>query len=327
IDIVAAIVIILTALLLSRGMSEAARMENILVILKVLAIILFVIVGLTAINFSNYVPFIPEHKVTDAGDFGGWQGIYAGVSMIFLAYIGFDSIAANSAEAINPQKTMPRGILGSLLVAIVLFVAVALVLVGMFHYSQYADNAEPVGWALRESGHGIVAAVVQAISVIGMFTALIGMMLAGSRLLYSFGRDGLLPSWLGKLNNKHLPNRALVILTIIGVLIGSMFPFAFLAQLISAGTLVAFMFVSLAMYQLRKREGKDLPIPSFKLPLYPVLPAVTFILVLLVFWGLSFEAKLYTLIWFIVGIFIYLLYGMRHSKKDRDDAYKSPKKP
>ncbi|MEH4363855.1 amino acid permease, partial [Klebsiella pneumoniae] len=168
-----------------------------------------------------------------------------------------------------PQKTMPRGILGSLSVAIVLFIAVALVLVGMFHYSQYANNAEPVGWALRQSGHGVVAAIVQAISVIGMFTALIGMMLAGSRLLYSFGRDGLLPSWLSHLNDKHLPNRALVILTIIGVLIGSMFPFAFLAQLISAGTLVAFMFVSLAMYRLRKREGKDLPIPAFKLPLYP----------------------------------------------------------
>lgn len=306
-------------------MSEAARMENILVILKVLAIILFVIVGLTAINVSNYVPFIPEHKVTATGDFGGWQGIYAGVSMIFLAYIGFDSIAANSAEALDPQKTMPRGILGSLSVAIVLFIAVALVLVGMFHYSQYANNAEPVGWALRQSGHGVVAAIVQAISVIGMFTALIGMMLAGSRLLYSFGRDGLLPSWLSHLNDKHLPNRALVILTIIGVLIGSMFPFAFLAQLISAGTLVAFMFVSLAMYRLRKREGKDLPIPAFKLPLYPVLPAITFVLVLLVFWGLGFEAKLYTLIWFIVGIILYLSYGLRHSKKNDVAEYHPPK--
>ena len=90
-------------------MTEAARMENILVILKVLAIILFVIVGLTAINFSNFVPFVPEHKVTKSGDFGGWQGIYAGVSMIFLAYIGFDSIAANSAEAINPQKQCLEG--------------------------------------------------------------------------------------------------------------------------------------------------------------------------------------------------------------------------
>ena len=325
IDLVAAIVIILTALLLSRGMSEAARIENILVILKVLAIVLFVIVGLTAIQASNYVPFIPEHKVTATGDFGGWQGIYAGVSMIFLAYIGFDSIAANSAEAINPQKTMPRGILGSLIIAIVLFVAVALVLVGMFHYSKYAGNAEPVGWALRQSGHGVVAAVVQAISVIGMFTALIGMMLAGSRLLYSFGRDGLLPSWLAKLNDKHLPNRALVILTVIGVLIGSMFPFAFLAQLISAGTLIAFMFVSIAMYSLRKREGKDLPIPAFKVPFFPVLPVITFLLVLLVFWGLSFEAKLYTLIWFLVGIVIYVLYGIKHSKKNDEDDYVIPK--
>ena len=114
---------------------------------------MFIIVGLTAIQASNYVPFIPEHKVTENGDFGGWQGIYAGVSMIFLAYIGFDSIAANSAEAINPQRTMPRGILGSLAVALVLFVGVALVLVGMFHYSKYAGNAEPVGWALRQSGH------------------------------------------------------------------------------------------------------------------------------------------------------------------------------
>ena len=123
------------------------------------------------------------------------------------------------------------------------------------------------------------------------------------------------PAWLSHLNHKHLPNRALVILTIIGVLIGSMFPFTFLAQLISAGTLVAFMFVSLAMYRLRKREGKDLPKPAFKLPLYPVLPAITFVLVLLVFWGLSHEAKLYTLIWFFIGIVIYLLYGLKHSKK------------
>lgn len=317
IDIVAAIVIILTTCLLAYGVSAAARIENILVVIKVLAVLLFIVVGLTAIDFSNYVPFIPEHKVTETGSFGGWQGIYAGVSMIFLAYIGFDSIAANSAEAINPQKTMPRGILGSLLIAVVLFVAVSLVLVGMFTYSAYAGNAEPVGWALRQSGFGLVAAVVQAISVIGMFTALIGMMLAGSRLLYSFGRDGLLPSWLGKLNNKHLPNRALIILTIIAVVIGSMFPFAFLAQLISAGTLVAFMFVSIGIFGLRPREGKDIPVPAFKMPFYPIMPVITFVSVVIVFWGLGLEAKLYTLAWFIIGILIYLFYGVRHSKKDK----------
>ncbi len=105
IDIVAAVAIILVALLLSRGVSEAARVENVLVVLKVLAVILFIVVGASAIRFSNYVPFIPAyHANPDGSAFGGWQGIYAGVSMIFLAYIGFDSIAANSAEAINPQK-------------------------------------------------------------------------------------------------------------------------------------------------------------------------------------------------------------------------------
>ena len=127
----------------------------------------------------------------------------------------------------------------------------------------------------------------------------------------------LTPAWLSHLNHKHLPNRALVILTIIGVLIGSMFPFTFLAQLISAGTLVAFMFVSLAMYRLRKREGKDLPKPAFKLPLYPVLPAITFVLVLLVFWG--FKS------WFFIGIVIYLLYGLKHSKKNEEEEYHVPK--
>ncbi|MCU5745395.1 amino acid permease [Staphylococcus sp. SQ8-PEA] len=319
IDIIAALVIIVTALVLAYGVSEAARVENVLVILKVFAVLLFIVVGLTVIHPENYVPFIPEYVEGKNGAFGGWQGIYAGVSMIFLAYIGFDSIAANSAEAINPQKTMPRGIIGSLLIAAVLFVSVSLVLVGMFKYTEYGNTAEPVGWALRQSGFGIVAVIVQGISVIGMFTALIGMMLAGSRLVYSFGRDGLLPSWLGRLNQKHLPNNALLFITIIAVLIGSVFPFDFLAQLISAGTLIAFMFVSVGVFALRRREGKDIPMPSFKMPFYPVLPVLALISTMVVFWGLSSEAKLYTLGWFILGLVIYLVYGVHNSKKHKQD--------
>ncbi|MCC7666687.1 APC family permease [Liquorilactobacillus satsumensis] len=314
IDLVAVIVVILVGLLLARGVSGAARVENILVVLKVLAILLFVFVGLTAIHASNYSPFIPKyHPNADGSAFGGWQGIYAGVSSIFLSYIGFDSIAANSAEAKDPKKTMPRGILGSLVLAVILFVSVSLVMVGMFKYSSYANNAEPVGWALRESGHPIIAIVVQTVAVVGMFTALIGMMMAGSRLLYSFGRDGMLPKWLGSLNKDNLPNRALVVLSIVGVILGAVFPFAFLAQLISAGTLIAFMFVSLGIYALRPREGKDLPEPSFKMPLYPVMPALAFLAAFAVFWGLDMGAKLYALYWFIFGLVIYFGYGMRHS--------------
>lgn len=318
-DLIATVVILLVAWLLSRGVSEAARVENILVVLKVLAILAFIAIGLTAIHPSNYAPFIPAYHVdADGSAFGGWKGIYAGMSTIFLAYIGFDSIAANSAEAKNPEKTMPRGIIGSLIVAVILFMAVSLVLVGMFKYSAYAGNAEPVGWALRESGHRLAATVIESVAVIGMFTALIGMMMAGSRLLYSFGRDGMLPKTLGKLTaKKGQPNHALLVLTVIGVIIGALFPFDFLSQLISAGTLIAFMFVSLGIYRLRPREGKDIADPAFKMPWYPVMPALAFIGALIVFLGLDIQAKLYSGVWFVIGLIVYLVYGMHHSVLDK----------
>ncbi len=313
VDLVSVIVIIAVALLIAQGVSGAARVENLLVILKVFAILLFVVVGAFAIKKANFVPFIPKYRMTANGAFGGWQGIYSGVSMIFLSYIGFDSIAANSAEAINPQKTMPRGILGSLLIAVVLFVAVSLVLIGVMPYMKYANSAEPVGMALRAINHPYVAVVVQTIAVVGMFTALIGMTLAGSRLIYSFGRDGMLPKWLGKLDEKNRPNHALFALTFGAVLIGAFFPFAFLSQLISAGTLISFMFVCLGIYALRRREGKDIKDPDFKMPLYPVMPFLGFAAALFVFLGLSHDAKLYAGFWFLAGLIIYFVYGINHS--------------
>ena len=313
IDIISLVSILLVALLIGHGVSRAARVENALVVLKVLAILLFIAVGVFAIKKVNFTPFIPKYKMTANGPFGGWQGIYAGVSMIFLSYIGFDSIAANSAEAINPQKTMPRGILGSLAIAVTLFVGVSLVLIGIMPYQKYANSAEPVGLALRFAGHPIVAIIVQTIAVLGMFTALIGMSMAGSRLIYSFGRDGMLPKWLGKLNADRRPNNALWTLTIVAILLGAFFPFSMLSQLISAGTLIAFMFVSLGIYKLRPREGKDIDDPSFKMPFYPVLPALGFMAALIVFLGLDYQAKLYSGIWFILGLIIYFSYGVRHS--------------
>jgi APA family basic amino acid/polyamine antiporter len=209
---------------------------------------------------------------------------------------------------------MPRGIIGSLIIAVTLFMAVSLVLVGMFHYTQYAGIAEPVGWALRHSGHTVAATVIEGVAVIGMFTALIGMMMAGSRLLYSFGRDGMLPRYLGQLTSKDgLPNHALLVLAVIAVAIGAFFPFEFLSELISAGTLIAFMFVSLGIYRLRPREGRDIADPAFKMPFYPVLPALAFVGALVVFMGLDVQAKVYSGIWFVVGLIIYFAYGVRHS--------------
>ena len=290
IDLSALFAVLIVTILLWRGTNTTARVENVLVIGKVLVILIFIGVGLTAIHPANYVPFIPAHK--PGTDFGGWQGIFAGAAQIFLAYIGFDSIAANSAEAKDPKKTMPRGIIGSLVIATILFVTVALVLVGMFHYSKYANNAAPAAWALLNSGHEFTSNLLSVVALVGMFTAIIGMMLAGSRLLYAFGRDGLLPKFLGKVNDKGLPNNALLVLSVIAILIGSVFSFTELAGLISAGTLIAFIIVSLGVYALRPREGKDIPVPGFKMPLYPVLPALAALGSGFIFYQLDNQTKL-----------------------------------
>ena len=313
------LVALLAAFLVSFGVSKASRVENILVVVKVLAILLFVVVGLTVIKKANFIPFIPHYRATSHGPFGGWQGIYAGVSMIYISFLGFDTIASNSAEAVNPQKTMPRGIIGSLLIAVVLFVAVSLVLVGMVPYQQYLNSAEPVGYALRTAGFTHIATIVQSVAILGMFTALIGLCMASSRLVYSFGRDGMIPNKLGKLNNNHRPANSLWTVAIIAIIISAFIPFSFLTQLVSAGTLIAFMFVSIGIYRLRPREGKDIADPAFKMPWYPVLPLLAFLGSFAVFWGLDLQAKKYMLIWSLIGIVIYFVYGIRHSAMNKSN--------
>lgn len=311
IDILAAFAILIVGVLISRGVHQVSRIENIIVSVKLLVILMFIVVGVTAIHPQNYVPFLPAHQ--PGTTFGGWQGILAGTAQIFIAYVGFDAIAANTAETINPQKTMPRGLIGTLLLGTGFFIAVSLVLVGMFKYSRYANNAEPAAWALRQSGHYITANLLSVVAIVGIFSALIAILLASSRLIYAFGRDGLLPKSLGQIDDKHVPNHALWMITFLAMILGSVFPFTFLATLVSAGTLVAFIFVSLGIYALRPREGVDLPEAQFKMPLYPVLPAISAIFSAVIFWGLNTDAKILMVGWFVIGLLIYFIYGIRHS--------------
>ena len=314
VDILTVIIIFLCGLLISKGLKNVSRVENTLVVLKVLVILLFIAVGLTAIHFKNYVPFIPPHK--PGTNFGGWQGILAGTSQLFLVYIGFDAISANTAETKNPEKTMPRGILGTLVIGTTLFVVVSLVLVGMFNYKIYAGNAEPAAFALRKAGHDFSANILSLVAIFGMLTGLLGMQMASSRLIYAFGRDGFLPKGISKLDKHHNPGRALWLVTIAGAIVGGVLPFTFLSNLVSAGTLIAFIIVSLGIYRLRAREGVDLAQPSFKMPLYPVLPALSAIISGIIFWELSTDAKWMMLIWIIIGIIFYFTYGIRHVKQN-----------
>lgn len=312
IDILSAFAILIIACLISRGVKQVSRVENIIVSVKVAVIIMFIVVGMTAIHPQNYVPFIPKH--IPGTRFGGLTGIIAGASQIFIAYVGFDAIAANAAETKNPKKAMPLGLIGTLVLGTALFVAVSLVLVGMFPYKMYAGNAEPSAWALRQAGFKVVANLLSIVALVGLFSALIAILLASSRLLYAFGRDHMLPHTLSYIDKHKVPSHALWFITIAAMILGSIFPFDFLSTLVSAGTLVAFIMVSLGIYALRPREGKDLSQAAFKMPLYPILPAISALASAFIFWNLNVDAKILMVGWFIIGILIYFLYGIRHSK-------------
>lgn len=311
IDIFAVFAILLVAVILSKGVSQASKIENTIVSVKLLVIILFVVIGITEVHVQNYTPFIPLHQAGTS--FGGVQGILAGASQIFIAYVGFDAIAANAAETKNPSKAVPIGLLGTLSIGTFLFVVVSLVLVGMFKYTAYTNNAEPASWALRETGHYVAANLLSVIALVGLFSALIAVLLASSRLIYSFGRDQLLPKKLGTINKKHMPNYALWVITTASIILGSILPFDFLSSLVSAGTLIAFIFVSLGIYALRPREGKDLPEAKFKMPLYPVLPACSVLFSLMIFFNLNIDAKILIFIWSLLGVIVYVFYGCKHS--------------
>ncbi|MBM7616892.1 APA family basic amino acid/polyamine antiporter [Weissella uvarum] len=313
IDLFGALALLGVGLLVIKGMKAAAIVENWLVVLKVAVIVIFLVVGLTAVQVNNWVPFIPAHQA--GTDFGGGIGILHGASQVFFAYIGFDTIAANSAEVKNPQKTMPRAIMGTLLVATILFVAVAAVLTGMFPYQKYAGNAEPAAWALRQAGHFFTANLLSVVALVGMFTGLIALMVGGSRLLYAFGRDGLIPRQFGKLDKNELPRNATILMLVAGILLGSIFPIDILSNLVSAGTLVAFMMASLSVLVLRKR--KDIPNTGYKVPGYPVIPALAALSAVGLFFTLNKDALFLMAGWLLIGMIVYFIYGMQHSSKTK----------
>ncbi|KAA8434534.1 APC family permease [Weissella sagaensis] len=308
-DLFGALSILLIGYLACCGLNNIARIENWLVIGKILVIILFILVGLTAVQVNNWVPFIPQHQ--PGTHFGGLSGILAGATQIFFAYIGFDTIAANSAEVKNPQKTMPQAIIGTLIIATALFVGVAAVLTGMFPYDRFLDNAEPAAWALRESGHLFTANLLSVVALVGMFSGLVALLIGGSRLIYSFGRDGLMPRKLAQLDQKGLPKAAIIVITIIAIILGAVFPISMLANLVSGGTLLAFIIAGMAVLRLRKRP--DIVQHRFKMPWFPFLPILTVLTSVMLLCSLNMVAIYLMIGWLIIGALVYLLYGSRHT--------------
>lgn len=254
--------------MLRGGMKESKRIQNAMVLLKVEIIIIFIVVGFFFVKSSNLIPMIPARM---HGAFGV-QGVLAGTSMVFFVFLGLDALSASAAEVKNPKRDMPIGIIGTLIIAAILYGLVAFVLTEMVHYTKL-NVADPATFALQQVEQNWAALIITVGALIGMFTMMTTMLYASSRLIYAVGRDGLLPGNLGKLNQKGEPNRALRIATIVVEFFGGMVPLDKLVDLVNMGTLLAFMVVSLGIFPLRKRA--DVKQDGYKMPGYPVLPILS----------------------------------------------------
>lgn len=297
----AVVSVLLIGILLSRGMKASMKFNNAAVLIKIAIIFIFIGVGLFFIKPKNYQPFTPY----------GTTGVLRGATTVFFAFLGFDVVSSSAAEVKNPKKNMPIGIIGTLIVAALLYMGVSVVLTGMVNYKQL-DVANPVAYALKVVNQGWVADLLSIGAIVGMSTMMLTMIYSSSRLIYSIGRDGLLPSFLGKIDKHGLPENALWIVTIVIAIMGGLFSLEELTSLVSIGTLLAFTFVSFGIILLRRR--KDIPEGDFKVPFYPVIPILSGLACIGMMCFLSVKTYIFASVWFLFGLFIYCFYGYKHSK-------------
>lgn len=303
INLPAVLIVLFIAYVLSRGLRTSMTINSIVVIIKIAIIILFLLVGMFYVKPANWDPFMPF----------GTKGVLVGAAQVFFAYLGFDVVASSAAEVKEPAKNMPRGIIGTLAICTLLYILVSIVLTGMISYTKL-NVADPVSFALYAVKQNWGAGIISVSALAGMFTMMVTMVYSSSRLIYSIGRDGLLPKFLGQINEKtKTPEKSMLIVTLIIALTGGFFSLNQLTNLVNIGTLLAFMFVSLGVLPLRKR--KDIPNKDgFKVPFYPVLPIISAILCAVMLAQLSLETWTAAFVWFAIGMVIYFSYGIKHSK-------------
>jgi APA family basic amino acid/polyamine antiporter len=331
------IALVMTGVLIL-GIKLSSRVTTVIVVIKLAIVLLVIAVGIFYVKAANYTPFLPPTEPTEGGSglsapliqtlFGftpssfGVGGILAGAAIVFFAFIGFDIVATAAEETKEPKRDLPRGIIGSLVICTVLYVAVSLVVVGMQKYTELSTTA-PLADAFRSVGLPFLSGAISVGALAGLTSVVMILLLGQSRVLFAMSRDRLLPRGLATVHPKYGTPYKITLITggIVAVLAGFI-PLSTLAELVNIGTLFAFVLVSIGVIVLR-RTRPDLH-RSFRVPAVPVLPIVSVLACLYLMLNLPGETWIRFAVWMVIGIGVYFLYGRSHSRFNtpggREDA-------
>ena len=304
------IVAIITAVLLC-GIRQSARVNSVIVVIKVSVILLFIGFGLSYVDTSNWLPYIPKNT----GEFGhfGWSGIMRGAAVVFFAYLGFDALSTAAQETRHPQRDMPKGILISIAICALLYIAVTVVLTGIIRYDRLNVDA-PIALALDHVGSGLawMSPLIKLGAIAGISSVILVMMMGQSRIYYAISNDGLLPPLFAKISAKHgVPKNATIFAGIATSIIAGIFPLSVLSELVSIGTLMAFAIVCISVMVLRKTHP-ELKRP-FKVPLVWFIPSLGAFFCILQMVALPWATWVRLILWTLAGFVIYFVYGRRNS--------------